>query len=84
MINTELKVDGTLVLVVAALGVLGYAFYKKSEIVESISQGTNLTSDNNYINRTATHLLGLDEQGYGNLGSWFYCLTNSKSAVCPK
>lgn len=83
-IATEVKVDGIMVLTVVGIIAVGYVVYKSGDIIEEVKQGTNLTSEKNFINRATVHLLGLDEQGYDNLGSWFYCLTHEGAATCPK
>lgn len=78
----QIQIDGLMVASVIGLVAVVYVLYKKDDVIAEVKKGTNITSADNWINRATVHLLGVSDQGYGDLGSWFYCLTHSTSAVC--
>lgn len=83
-LKTEVKIDGVMVLTVVGVLAVGYVVYKAGDIVQGIKDGTAITKKTNWANRLAVHLLGVDDDGFGDLGSWYYCLTEKDERVCPK
>lgn len=58
MAKVGVQIDGTMVLVALVAVGVGYAYYKKNEIVKTVTEDLNPTHQNNIINRGVQGALG--------------------------